>query len=336
MAAPYRDAMFGFRYVKFDPTQHVILYRKGEIDRQGPGLSFLYFAPSASLVAVPLSSSEAPFIFEEITSDFQEITVQGQVTFRISEPSKAARLLNYTLDAGGRRYVSKDPEKFQLRVINAINVLVRSRVENLALREALSAGDALVREVTAELADRPDIQSLGLEILGLSILAIKPNPDTARALEAETREHMLKEADDAVYARRNAAVEQERSIKENELRTEKAVQEKRHELEAADTAHQIGLEESRKELVEFEAANVRTEADGRAYSLEAVVKSLADADPKIVQALAGIGMQPDKLIAAAMNELAGNADKIGELNIAPDVLRELIRSGRRNPGGGKG
>lgn len=334
--------MFGFRYVKFDPTQHVILYRKGEIEKEGPGLSFLYFAPPASLVAVPLSSSEAPFIFEEITSDFQEITVQGQVTFRISDPSKAAQLLNYTLDAGGRRYVSKDPEKIQLRVINAINVLVRSRIENLTLREALSAGDGLVQEVTAELAERPDIQSLGLEILGLSILAIKPNPDTARALEAETREHMLKEADDAVYARRNAAVEQERSIKENELRTEKAVQEKRHELEAADTAHQIGLEESRKDLVELEAANVQTEADGRAYSLEAVVKALADADPKIVQALAGIGMQPDKLIAAAMNELAGNADKIGELNIAPDVLRELIRGGRhtaaaaaRASGGGR-
>ena len=65
----------------------------------------------------------------------------------------------------------------------------------------------------------------------------------------------MKEADDATYARRNAAVEQERSIKENELRTERAVQEKRHELESADTAHSISLEESRRKLVDLEAAN---------------------------------------------------------------------------------
>jgi regulator of protease activity HflC (stomatin/prohibitin superfamily) len=316
--------MLGFRYIKFDPTQHVIVFKGGQVVKEGPGLAFWYFAPSTSLVSIPLGSTEAHFIFQESTADFQEVTLQGQVTYRISDPKKAAALLNYTLDPRGYHYVSKDPEKLQQRVVNAINVLAKSRIQKLSLREAMTAGDSLVGEMESELTARQDIQSLGLEILGLSILAIKPTPDTARALEAETREQLLKEADDAVFTRRNASVEHERSIKENELRTEQAVQEKRHQIEKADTTHQIQLEESRRSLVDLEAANARTGADARAYALEVVLKAMAASDPKLVQALASVRMQPDALIAAAMTEFAANAEKIGELNLSPDLLRDLL------------
>jgi regulator of protease activity HflC (stomatin/prohibitin superfamily) len=317
--------MLGFRYIKFDPTQHVIVFKSGRATKEGPGLAFWYFAPSTSLVSIPLGSTEAHFIFQESTADFQEVTIQGQVTYRISDPKKAAALLNHTLDNRGERYVSKDPEKLQQRVVNAINVLAKSRIQKLSLRAAMTGGDSLVGEMESELTARQDIQSLGLEILGLSILAIKPTPDTARALEAETREQLLKEADDAVFTRRNASVEHERSIKENELRTEQAVQEKRHQIEKADTAHQIQLEESRCSLVNLEAANARTGADARAYALEAVLKAMAASDPRLVQVLASVSMQPDALIAAAMGEFAANADKIGELNLSPDLLRDLLK-----------
>jgi len=317
--------MLGFRYIKFDPTQHVIVFKGGRAVKEGPGLAFWYFAPSTSLVSIPLGSTESHFIFQESTADYQEVTIQGQVTYRISDPKKAAALLNYTLDGRGERYVSKDPEKLQQRVVNAINVLAKSRIQRLSLREAITGGDDLVGEMESELRARQDILSLGLEILGLSILAIKPTPDTARALEAETREQLLKEADDAVFTRRNASVEHERSIKENELRTEQAVQEKRHQIEKADTAHQIQQEESRCALVELEAGNSRTGADARAYALEAVVKALSTADPKIVQVLASVRMQPDALIAAAIGEFAANAEKIGEINLSPDLLHDLLR-----------
>ena len=322
--------MFGFRFVKFDPTQYIILYRNGDIVRQGPGQAFWYFAPSSTINSIPLGSIDSPFIFDETTSDFQEITVQGQVTFRISDPEKAAKLLNYSLDSRGVNYVSNDPETLPQRVINAINVLTRSRVQSQTLRKVIVASESLVNEIETELRTRPEIETAGLEILGLSILAIKPTPDTARALEAETREQLLKEADDAVYLRRNSAVEQERLIKENELETEKAVQERRQELESAETTHQIQLEEKRTELVKTETENAKIEAESRSYALNAVIKAIADANPKVIQSLAAIGMQPDKMIAAAMNELATNADKIGELNIAPDMLRDLINSDRVN------
>ena len=62
--------MLGFRYIKFDPSQHVIVYKGGTVKKEGPGLAFWYFAPATSLIAVPLGSTESHFIFEETTSDF--------------------------------------------------------------------------------------------------------------------------------------------------------------------------------------------------------------------------------------------------------------------------
>jgi hypothetical protein len=187
-----------------------------------------------------------------------------------------------------------------------------------------------------------NITSLGIEVLGLSILAIKPTPETSRALEAEAREQILREADEAVYARRNAAVEQERSIKENELNTEiavenkkrqiketqmeaeKSVQQKKREIREAEMATQIALEQQNRELVSLATANAREEADAKAYAIGAVMEALAQADPKVLQALTSVGMEPDRLVALAFRELAEGADKIGQLNVSPDLLRELL------------
>src|SRR5271154_7146900 len=81
------QTMFGIRYIKVPPSTYILV------------------------------------IFQETSSDFQEVTIQGQVTYRIADPKRVAGLLNYTLDRRGINYVSTDPEKLSQRVINIINVL---------------------------------------------------------------------------------------------------------------------------------------------------------------------------------------------------------------------
>jgi hypothetical protein len=335
--------MFGIRFIKIQPTTYLIQYRRGQVVREGAGLAFFYYAPTTSLVAVPIASTDAPFIFEEVTADFQTVSIQGQVTYRVADAKKLAALMNFTLDARGQDYASDEPPKLPQRVINAVNVLARSELQKLPLREAIRASDTLVPAVRKGLAGSPDIAQLGLEILGLSLLAIKPTPETARALEAETREQLLKEADEAIYARRNSAVEQERAIKENELNTdiaveqkkrqiretqmdaERAVQEKRHQLDKAEMTAKVGLEDQRKQLVALAAHNAKAEADARAYGVSTTMQALSSVDARVLQALASVGMKPEQLIAVAFQELAGKADKIGQLNISPDLLRELLQ-----------
>ncbi len=336
--------MLGIKFIKVQPTTYLLQYRGGKVVREGTGLSFFYYSPSTSLVAVPVASTDAPFIFEETTADYQGVTIQGQVTYRVVDPKRLAGLLNYTLGPNGHSYAAEDPEKLPERVIHVINVLARGELQKLPLRQAIRASDELVRAVKTRLVAAEEITALGLEVLGLSILAIKPTPETARALEAETRERLFREADEAVYARRNSAVEQERAIKENELNTEIAVENKKRQIREtqmeAERAVQerlhvqqkealeagIALEDRRKSLVSLAAENARAEADARAYGVASTMQALATADPKILQAITAGGMKPEQLIAFAFQELAAKAEKIGQLNISPDLLRELLNS----------
>jgi hypothetical protein len=48
--------MFGFRFIKVEPTEFVIQYKHGKVIREGAGLSFFYYAPTTSLVQIPLES----------------------------------------------------------------------------------------------------------------------------------------------------------------------------------------------------------------------------------------------------------------------------------------
>src|SRR5436190_5021114 len=304
-----RHAMLGFRFIKTQPTTYVLQYRGGKVVRDGAGLAFFYYGPTSTLVAVPVASRDQGFIFEQVTSDFQTVTVQGQVAYRVADPRRLAEMLNFALRPDGRAYASDDPEKLSPRVVKVVEVLSKQAVKGLPLRDALRAADAIAAQVTGELARHPEITSLGLEIQGVAVLAVKPSPDTARALEAEAREAILKAADDAVYLRRNAAVENERAIRESELKTEALVQEKKRELRDADMDASVALEQKRKQFVERNAENTRMLAEAEAHRLRAAMDALRSADPRIVQALAAAGMQPQQLIAQAFGGIAEKAEK---------------------------
>lgn len=337
--------MLGINYVKFQPSTYVIVYKKGEVIKEGVGLSFFYYSPTTSLVAIPASSIEVPFIFEETTDDFQTVTIQGQVTYRISEPKKIAQLLNFTIDSTGR-YLADDPKTYVSRIINLAKVAVKQKVQGMPLKDALKATETLVKSISTVLKSQEEITTMGLNILGLAILAIKPVPETSRALEAEAREKILKEADDAIYLRRNSAIEQERQIKQNEFDTaiaienknkqiseakmdaEQAIQKRQHELKEAELNNSIGLEEKRKKLVLLAVENAKQEADSKAYSVSAIMKALDKVDPNTIKMLANMGMQPNQMIAMAFQELADKAEKIGQLNITPDLLSEIMKKNR--------
>lgn len=80
-----------------------MVFHKGQLKRQGPGLSVAYFAPTTSLVASPLACIEAPFIFEQVASDFQTVTVQGQALLPDHTAGIAARL-SFALTREGSQF----------------------------------------------------------------------------------------------------------------------------------------------------------------------------------------------------------------------------------------
>ena len=119
------------------------------------------------------------------------MTIQGEVTYRVANPKKLAALMDFTLAANGVTYASDDPDKLSARIINLLHVLARAELEKLPLRQAVRAADSIVSAVKARLAADPEIAALGLEILGLSILAIRPPhspaPPDARPVSGAAR-----------------------------------------------------------------------------------------------------------------------------------------------------
>ncbi|EPG7575723.1 SPFH domain-containing protein [Providencia huaxiensis] len=337
--------MINFKYFKADSSTFVIQSVNGKVRKQGKGLSFWYNSDKTSIAALPLNAQEAPFIFNLQTADFQSLRIQGQISFQVKQPEKTADVLNFNLSKDGKSYASEDPLKLNDRVVRAAQTVIQAKVQTTSLRDALLISQSLVVLVSQQLAVQAVIESLGIEILDVSISAIAPLPETLKALEAQARESILKEADDAIYARRKFSVEQERTIKEAELETDLSVQAKeqqieearldnerkilreRAEIEQEELIAQVNAEAKRNELVALSVENQRIQSDADAYSIESKMKAYSQLPVENLKALALAKMGPEQLMAMAFESLAQNAGKIGELNISPDLFGQLMKKG---------
>lgn len=333
--------MFGLQYIKFDSMHYVMHYINGRIQHEGRGLSFFYFAPNSSIVAVPLTSNDLPFMFSEATADYQAITLQGQITFRIKNPKQIAEVLDLTVN-DDKTYITEDYEKLENRLINEAKATITGFLQTISLKEALKRGKEIEQRVLDGLQDAPSVNLLGIEILSVNIMAIKATPEMSKALEAATREALQQEADKAIYDRRNFAVEQERMIKESELNTEIAVEEKHKqisekkmetELLQAESDRKLRkmkletdteVEEQRSELTRMKVENQKLEADAEGYRVQRIIEPYKELDWKTLMALNN-EFDAKNHMAFAFRELAENANKIGTLNITPDLLETLIK-----------
>lgn len=336
--------MFGIQHIKFDSMTYVLHYKNGNIKREGRGLSFFYFAPNSSIVAIPMGSNDLPFIFNESTNDYQTVNIQGQISYKITNPKTLADVLDFTVDDNGQ-YKKNDIEKLNQRIINEAQTATSSYIHEIKLKDAIRSAKTIEERILEGLKSSQAVGMLGIEILGANILAIQATPEMARALETETREKLQQEADQAIYERRNFAVEQERKIKESELNTEIAVEEKQKqisekkmesEVQKADNerklremklAADIAVENQRKELIEQRTANDKKEAETQGYVIETTLKPYKEMDWKILTALNN-NPDPKFNISLAFRQLAENADKIGNLNISPELLDSILNDKR--------
>jgi regulator of protease activity HflC (stomatin/prohibitin superfamily) len=339
--------MFSIKYYKADSATYVIKTSGGKVRKKGKGLNFFFNQATTSIAAIPVSVQEAPFIFNLQTSDFQEVRVQGQISFRVVDPDKIADILNFNLKKNNQSYASEDPLKLTDRVVRTAQSIIQNKVQSVSLRDSLTLSQPLVQLIKTDLSAQPVLEELGISLVDVSVAAISPSPETSRALEAEARESILKEADDAIYARRKFAVEQERTIKDAELQTELAIQQKEQEIAESRIANEraimqgkaetkkeritaeIEAEGQRKELVLLNVENSNQEASSEAYAVSVRMKAFRELPVENLKAMALANMQPEQLMAMAFESMAQNAGKIGELNIAPEMFGRMMKKAVR-------
>lgn len=339
--------MFGVKFIKFDSMTYVVRYKNGKIKQEGKGLSFFYFAPKASITAIPIGSNDIQFIFSESTMDFQTISIQGQIIYKIENPKQLAELLDFTVDDRGN-YKKTDIEKLTQRLISEAQTATSAFIQGLTLKDSLRSAKRIEVKIMEGLQSSKAVEMLGVEILAVNVLAVKATPEMGKALEAQTREALQKEADEAVYERRNFAVEQERIIRESELNTELAVEEKNKQIAEKKMETELAVEENKRklrememdanisvekrktELIDMQVKNEKKEADSKGYVLQTTLAPYKDFDWKTLMAIDDKA-DPRLNIAVAFRELAENAGKIGTLNISPDLLESILAKNPRKP-----
>ncbi len=281
------------QHYKGMPGDFIIKFSGGKIRRSGRGLSFFYQSYKTNIVAIPAVTIDANFIFNEMTKNYQAITLQGHFTYKINDPKAMALILDYTIDPTTNKYQTTDPEKLQLRITNIVQLETRNEIERLNLEDAIRISKELAIKVLESAKDVPILKEMGVNLLSITFSSIRPTPEISKALEADYREALAKKADQAIYERRAAAVEQERKIKENELST------------------QITLEEKKKGLISLSGENKIKEAEFNSKALELQLEPYKTIDSKMVLAL-------------ALKELALNAGRIGNLTITSEILSQIL------------
>jgi hypothetical protein len=339
-------------YVKFLPNQYILRYRKGKLVGEGAGLAFFCIESVTAVSAVPVGNCDLDFVLETLTRDNQKVTVQAQMTYRAVDYKRTAAAMDFTVDLRTKKYNNNPMQKIDKRLANFAGVYIRNSVGRLDLTEAIKPDTEIAAEALAEFRKSAELKAMGIEVCGFSVIRVSAEPDTARALEATAREQILKQSDDALYERRNASIEQERRVKENELNTDISVEEKKKKIREAEIATkrmmleretelerikveseakrreirldaEIALERKRRELADLKLENTRKEADADAYRVRTIMEAYSAIGSDTLIALATLGMEPEKLIAQAFDKLAAGSGKIGTLNITPDLLESL-------------
>lgn len=315
------------RHLRGTATVHVEHVHNGHLRHAGTGLSFWFRPLSAVLSEVPVADRELPLLFHARTSDFQDVTVQATVTYRITEPAVASTRIDFSVDPETGAWLATPLDQ----VAGLLTEIVQQH--SLALLAAMTLTDALVtgveevrRTVGAAVTGDARLGETGISVVGLRVVAIRPEPEVEKALRTPAREQVQQEADRATYERRAVAVERERAISENELqsrielarREEQLVTQRgtnaRREAEEEAVAGQIGAEAHAQRattLAEGEASATRTRGEAQAATETALLAARRDLPEQV-------------LWTEALRELSGRLPDIDSLVITPDLLAPLL------------
>ncbi|SHH25204.1 Regulator of protease activity HflC, stomatin/prohibitin superfamily [Jatrophihabitans endophyticus] len=314
------------RHLQVGPTSYVRHLRNGRVAHEGTAAAFWFRPLSAVLSEVPMDDRELPLLFHARTSDFQDVTVQATVTYRVVDPTAATTRLDFAIDPASGRWTNAPLEQLAGMLTESAQQHALDLLTVTPLDTALTDGVRAVRDrIAAGLQGDARLTTTGVAVLDVRVVAIRPEAEVERALQTPTREHIQQDADRATYERRALAVERERAIAENELqnrielarRTEQLVGQQgandRRAAEEAAAADRIavGAEAARtRDLAAVRAEATR--ADG-----EAQVAPYRDLDPEV-------------LLALAVRELAANLPNIDHLTVTPDLLAPVLaRLGER-------
>jgi len=253
---------FGFvGHLRAEPNQFILHYRGGSIVRRGAGLAYWFLPLNAAIAQLPVEDVETTFVLTERTADYQDVSVQTTIIYRVVDAEAAAARINFTVSLQTGSWVEEPLTRLASLWSQRARRSARAYLASVPLVDAVGRGAEVVR-AAMEVALRADseIAAMGLALVSVQVQRVAPMPDVEKALQTPVREAIQQRADEAVFARRAQAVENERAIKQNELSTE------------------IELARRQEDLIRREGANRLLDAHQQAEA--GLVRAAGDADAR--------------------------------------------------------
>jgi hypothetical protein len=179
---------------------------------------------------------------------------------------------------------------------------------------------------------------MGLLLVSVNVQRVSPAADVDKALQVPIREAIQQRADQAIFARRADAVENERAIKQNELSTEIELARRQEDLILRAGANRL-LEtqhQAEAELVRVEAELGRQALVAEAYARDQHTHAEADARTRRLLGEADADGEARRvaiwqaapsrvLLGLAAQEFASKIGSINHLNLSPDLLASSMQ-----------
>jgi regulator of protease activity HflC (stomatin/prohibitin superfamily) len=315
------------RHLRGNPTAHVRHLKKGSIAHDGAGQAFWFRPLTAAISEIPVDDREQPLLFHARTRDFQDVTVQATITYRVTDPGVAAARIDFGIDPDTGAWRARPLEQVgglltELAQQHALDLLAQ-----MPLPQALADGMTAVRDrIAAGLGDDPRIAATGLTVVDVRVVAVRAEPEVERALQTPMREEVQQQADKATYGRRAQAVEHERAIAENELQNQIELAKRESQL-----VEQKGRNNRMRATEQAAAGRINAEAQAEAQRLLAEAQAdetrsvgAAEADAEEAKLAAYRELDVATILGLAVKELAGNLPQIGTLNVTPDLLTGVL------------
>jgi len=315
------------RLLSSDASVHIQRYKRGRRIQSGRGLAFWFAPDGTSIAEIPMDDRDLPFLFNSRSKDFQEITVQGVIVWRVANPENLSDRINFSIDLKRGLHLAQPIDQIDNLLTSVAQQFAAQYLAELDVNAILAAGVKPLHErIEAGLTGSERLLAMGLDVVSVRVADISPSSELKRALQTPTFERLQQQADQATFERRAMAVEKERAIAENEL------------------SNQIELARRQKELIENEDANARDRAqaeaaakkiaaDGEAERIRTVEQARADMERARVDIYATL--PPAVMLGLAAQEFAKKLSSIEHLNITPDVLSTLLGDALGRAGQGR-
>lgn len=327
-----------WHHLRVDASSFALHFRGNRLLHSGRGLSFWFRPLKDSVAEVPADDRELPLLVHTRSQDFQEITVQGLVTYRVIDPVKLSQRVDFTVDPKRGVFLRQPLEKLAQIFAQLAQQHAADFMAHRSVRQMLLEGYGPIRERVEEgLLSDPTLQAMGLAVTGVRVISLKPGPDVEKALEAPMREKIKQEADEASFSRRALAVEKERAIQENELQNRIELAKREEQLITQQGQNECRLAEERAEA-EFVALNadlrakaLRSEAENQqlraqraaeAEGIRLVEGAKLEAEQKLLEAQAQL--PPAIMMGLALKAVAGKLQRIDHLNVGADMLGSAL------------